>query len=116
MLANGVSIDLSYVVASCDDDGSPVWVGPVVMTHDGVVYVDRWLGAGLSQSELPDVDDATVVAMEEAIAGELEGWGDADGEYREPMTVEAVRAELAAVDVAVEIETERLIAEIRMAA
>lgn len=113
---NGVSVDLSYLVAGLDCDGELAWIGPVVFVQDGTVYVDAWLGAGLSETELPDVDDATLDAIVATIQTTLESWDGLDGEDREPMTRDAVRAEVTALDATLEIETERLIAEIRMAA
>jgi hypothetical protein len=114
-LVNGVSVDLSYVVAGIDADGEPAWLGPVVMVQNGSVYIDAWLGAGLSETELPDIDDATLAAIVEHIESEL-AERDHDGEYREPMTREQVRAEYVAVDVAAEMEDERAIAELLQAA
>lgn len=110
-----IFVDPAYIVSTCDEDGAPVWKGPVVLRYGTCVHIDAWLGTGLTHVDLPDVDDATVAALEDAIAREIESWGTPRG-YQIPLTREEVMAELASVDAAAEIESERRIAEFLEAA
>lgn len=93
----GVSVDLSYIVDGLDDDGDPIWRGPVVFRVDGSVFVDEWFGEHLAQTELLDVDDATFAALEDEIARECDLRGSPRG-YREPMTCDEVRKIVAVVE------------------
>ena len=74
---SGVSVDLSSVVATCDDEGVCAWRGPVVFTCRGETTADMWLGEGLDGSAGPDVDDAAWLRVAYAIARTIEMLGDA---------------------------------------
>lgn len=114
MNVNGIEIDLGYVVATRRiGDEQAVWRGPVVMCQGRDVYVDTWLGAGLSGRELPDMSDVHLATIETEILAALEDRGPASQDaVCEALSVEQVRAELDAVDVAAEIEDERRVHEV----